>query len=153
MVVVPRTERRSTRRAPRGARDRGRLSEFVAELRARVAPVSAAMMLGALVRMLSALEPNRDWGPLARVYNHLRQTVAPSRNKLSCLVRASDLFELGLRLMDTCEDGPDRPAYVATRYRDGLLVSLLIACPIRIENPGEPGDRPAPGVGRLRLLA
>ena len=39
-----------------------RLSEFVNELRDRVAPVSAAMMLGALVRMLSALEPERDWG-------------------------------------------------------------------------------------------
>jgi integrase/recombinase XerD len=113
-----------------------RLSEFVAELRARVAPMSAAMMLGALVRMLSVLEPGRDWGTLARVYNHLRQTAAPSRDKLSCLVRASDLFELGLRLMDTCEDGPDRPAYVATRYRDGLLVALLIACPIRIKNLG-----------------
>jgi hypothetical protein len=60
-----------------------RLSDFVAELRARVAPVSAAMMLGALVRMLSALEPERDWGPLARVYNHPRQTAAPSRDKLS----------------------------------------------------------------------
>ena len=55
------------------------------------------MMLGALVRMLSLLEPGRDWGPLARVYNHLRQTAAPSRDKLSRLVRASDLFALGLR--------------------------------------------------------
>jgi integrase/recombinase XerD len=111
-----------------------RLSDFLTELRARVAPVSAAMMLGALVRMLSALEPDRDWGPLARVYNHLRQTAAPSRDKLSRLVRASDLFELGLRLMDTCEDGPDRPVYVATRYRDGLIIALLIACPMRIKN-------------------
>jgi len=110
-----------------------RLSEFVNELRDRVAPVSAAMMLGALVRMLSALEPERDWGPLARVYNHLRQTAAPSRDKLSRRVRASDLFELGLRLMDTCEDA-DRPAYVPIRYRDGLIIALLIACPMRIKN-------------------
>jgi integrase/recombinase XerD len=111
-----------------------RLSEFVTELRARVAPMSAAMMVGALVRMLSALEPNRDWGPLARVYNHLRQTAAPSRDKLSRLVRASDLFTLGLRLMDTCEDGPDPPTYVATRYRDGLIIGLPIACPMRLKN-------------------
>jgi hypothetical protein len=78
----------------------------VTELRARIAPASAAMMLGVLVRMLSALKPERDWSQLARVYNHLRQTAAPSRDKLSYLVRASDLFELGLRLMDTCERGP-----------------------------------------------
>jgi integrase/recombinase XerD len=106
----------------------------VAELRARVAPVRAAMMLGALVRMLSALEPGRDWGSLARVYNHLRQTAAPSRDKLSRLVRASDLFELGISLMNTCESGADRPVYVGIRYRDGLIIALLIACPMRIKN-------------------
>jgi integrase/recombinase XerD len=93
------------------------------------------MMLGALARMLAVMEPERDWGPLARVYNHLRQTAAPSRDKLSRLVRASDLFELGL---ETCEDGPDRPAYVATRYRDGLIIALLIACPMRIKNLANP---------------
>jgi integrase/recombinase XerD len=91
-------------------------------------------MLGALVHMLSVLEPARDWGQLARVYNHLRQTAAPSRDKLSRLVPATDLLELGLRLMDTCESGSDRPAYVAIRYRDGLMIALLIACPIRIKN-------------------
>ena len=68
-------------------------------------------MLGGLLRMLSVLEPERDWGPLARVYNHLRQTAAPSRDKLSHLVPAVDLFELGLWLMDTCEEA-DRPQSV-----------------------------------------
>jgi integrase/recombinase XerD len=98
-----------------------------------VAPVSAAMMLGALARILSALESNRDWGPLARVYNHLKQTAAPSRDKLSRLVRASDLFTLGLRLMDTCERGQNE-TYKATRYRDGLIIALLICCPMRLKN-------------------
>jgi len=65
------------------------------------------MMLGALARMLSVMEPNRNWKPLARVYNHLRRTAAPSRDKLARLIAASDLFTLGLRLMDTCEEGPD----------------------------------------------
>jgi integrase len=110
-----------------------RLSEFLAELRARVAPWSTAMMLGALVHMLSVLEPEHDWAPLARVYNQLKQTAAPSRNKLERLVRAADLFELGLRLMDTCEEA-DRPQYMPIRYRDGLIIALLIACPLRIKN-------------------
>jgi integrase len=121
-------------RTPGERATEARLSEFVTKLRARVAPVSAATMLGALVRMLSVLEPECDWGPLARVYNHLRQTAAPSRDKISRLVRASDLFDLGLRLMETCESEADRPQYVPTRYRDGLLIALLIACPIRIKN-------------------
>jgi integrase/recombinase XerD len=111
-----------------------RLRGFVAGLQGRVAPVSVAMMVGALLRMLAVLEPQRDWATLARVYGHLKQTATPSRNKLGRMVAAADLFELGLRLMDTCEDGPDRPAYVATRHRDGLLVATLIACPMRLAN-------------------
>jgi hypothetical protein len=73
------------------------------------------MMLGALVRMLSVIEPEEDWAPLACLYNQLKQTAAPSRNKLERLVRASDLFELGLQLMDTCVEGADRPQYVRIR--------------------------------------
>ena len=71
---------------------------------------------------------------LARVFNHLRQTAVPFAGQVSRLVRASDLFELGLRLMDTCQSGPDRPQYVPIRYRDGLIIALLIACPMRIKN-------------------
>ena len=36
--------------------------------------------------------------------------------------------------MDTCEEGTDRPQYVPILYRDGLLIALLIACPMRIKN-------------------
>src|SRR5690606_42052534 len=43
--------------------------------------------------------------------------------------RSSDL-----QLMDTCEAGADRPAYAALRYRDGLLIAFLIACPMRLKN-------------------
>jgi integrase/recombinase XerD len=50
------------------------------------------------------------------------------------MVPATDLLELGLRLMDTCEESADRPQYVPVRYRDGLIIALLIACPIRIKN-------------------
>jgi integrase/recombinase XerD len=37
-----------------------RLSAFVAGLRDRIAPASAGMMIGALLRMLTALEPKQD---------------------------------------------------------------------------------------------
>jgi integrase/recombinase XerD len=110
-----------------------RLAEFVAELQKRVAPVSVAMMTGALLGILAALEPERDWTTLSRVYNRLKQTAPPSRKKLAYMVPAADLFELGLRLMDTCDDGHNK-VYRATRYRDGLIIALLIACPMRIKN-------------------
>jgi hypothetical protein len=108
------------------------------------------MMLGALLRMLSVIEPEQDWAPLARVYNHLKQTAAPSRNKLGRLVRASDLFGLGLQLMDTCKEA-DRPQYVAIRYRDGLIIALPDRLPDADQEPGEPDHRSAPGFRRLRV--
>ena len=85
------------------------------------------MMVGALLRMLAVLAPERDWTMLARVYRHLKQTAAPSRDKISRLVAAGDLLELGIRLMQTCEDGPRHRTHVATQYRDGLIIALLIA--------------------------
>jgi integrase/recombinase XerD len=36
--------------------------------------------------------------------------------------------------MDPCAEGAIQPAYVSTRYRDGLIIALLIACPMRIKN-------------------
>jgi integrase/recombinase XerD len=120
--------------APGERATEARLRDFLVDLRARVAPVSAAMMTGALLRILSALDPGRDWSALARAYTHLRRIAAPSRDKLSRMVSASDLFELGLRLMDTCRERAPQPAYVATRYRDGLLIALLIAAPMRLRN-------------------
>ena len=130
-----------------------RVCGFVTELHERVAPASVAMMVGALLRMFAVLAPEGDWSMLARVYRHLKQTAAPSRDKIARLVAAGDLFELGMRLMQTCEDGPGRRAYVATRYRDGLIIALLICCPIRLKNLTEPGDRPAPGLRRRGLWA
>jgi hypothetical protein len=35
--------------------------------------------------------------------------------------------------MDTCERGATR-VYRATHYRDGLIIALLISCPMRLKN-------------------
>jgi len=50
------------------------------------------------------------------------------------MVPASELLDLGIGLMDTCERGATR-VYRATRYRDGLIIALLISCPMRLKNP------------------
>jgi integrase/recombinase XerD len=111
-----------------------RLRDFVAELRARVAPASVLMMVGGLLRMLVVLVPERDWSMLARVYSHFRRTVVPSRDKRAHMVAATDLLALGISLMEAWEAGPPQRINKASRYRDGLLIALLIACPLRIRN-------------------
>ena len=120
--------------APAERATEARLRVFVAELQGRVAPASVSQMVGGLLRMFAVVAPEGDWTMLARVYSHLKQTAAPSRDKISRLVAAGDLLELGIRLMETCEDGPRHRTHVATQYRDGLMIALLICAPIRLKN-------------------
>jgi hypothetical protein len=49
------------------------------------------------------------------------------------MVPASELLDLGIGLMDACERGATR-VYRATHYRDGLIIALLISCPMRLKN-------------------
>ena len=91
-----------------------------------------ALPAGALLRMLRVLEPQRDWTVLARVYRHLKRTAKPSRDKLSKMVPATDLLALGIRLMDTWADVRSQQVYKATQFRDGLIISILICCPMRL---------------------
>jgi integrase len=119
-------------RTPGGERaTEPRLRAFVTELQAQVAPFSASMMVGALLRMLTVLEPERDWTFPSQAYRHLKRTAKPSRDKLSKMVPATDLLALGLRLMDTWRDA--RPQRV-TQFRDGLIIAVLICCPMRLRN-------------------
>jgi hypothetical protein len=83
--------------------------------------------------MLMVLEPDPDWSDLARIYNGLKQTAAPVRDELACMLPASELLEVGIGLTDTCDHGQNA-SYKATRYRDGLLTALLISCPMRLKN-------------------
>ena len=89
---------------------------FITELKSRVAPSSAAMMTGALLRMLQVIEPNRAWDKLRQAYNHLKFAATPVRDKLSRMVPAADLLALGIRLMDTCDKVRVTRVQRATRY-------------------------------------
>jgi hypothetical protein len=107
---------------------------YVDDIGVRLAPVSVAMMIGSLVRMMVALEPTFDWVWLRAVYQHLKTTARPSRDKRQAVVPAKDLYDLGLHLM---QDAAARSAcsYLgATQFRDGLIIALLAALPVRMAN-------------------
>jgi integrase/recombinase XerD len=101
---------------------------------ARLAPVSVAMMIGSLARMMVALEPTFDWAWLRAVYQHLKTTAPPSRDKRNAVVPAKDLYDLGLRLMQDAEARTTRSYLGATQFRDGLMIALLAALPVRMAN-------------------
>jgi hypothetical protein len=110
-----------------------RLRAFIVELQERVAPASAGMFVGALLRMLTVLEPDRDWSLLAQAYRHLKRAAVPTRDKLARMVSAPALLDLGIELMETWDQPPQRLNRIS-RFRNGLLIALLICCPIRLKN-------------------
>lgn len=111
-----------------------RIDAFLAQLRERVSPHSAAMMAGGLKRMLDVLEPEADWSRLGSRYAFLKRIAKPSRSKLAHEVPPDALYDLGLRLMETSDALARHPFHAATQYRDGLMIALLIASLIRMAN-------------------
>ncbi|OAN45464.1 hypothetical protein A6A04_20875 [Paramagnetospirillum marisnigri] len=111
-----------------------RMTAFINQLAARISQVSVTMMTGALGRILAVLSPDIDWAWMRRLYQDLKGWAEPSRDKRVAMVPAKDLFDLGLHLMDTAEDGDPAPYFAAPLYRDGLLIALLITRPVRMRN-------------------
>jgi len=110
-----------------------RIARFVTELVDRVAPVSVAMMVGALHRMLAVLSPETDWTWLGHLVQDLKGWAKPSRDKRLAVVPAKDLFDLGIELMVMAEQ-LSSIIFAATQYRDGLMIAMLAARPLRIRN-------------------
>lgn len=112
-----------------------RIDEFIAGLQDRVAPWSVAMMAGALKRVLDVIAPEADWSWLGLVCTDLKQIAKPTRNRFEHMVTPRQLFDLGLSMMDeAAQDDRRHPMRVAIRARDGLMIAMLICCPLRIAN-------------------
>lgn len=98
--------------------------------------VSVGMQIGGLSSIAQAFEPDADWSWLRRKYWRQKKRAKPSRNKRARVVPAPDLYTLGIDLMLTALDGTRRvqPFFAASQYRDGLIIALMAARPLRIRN-------------------
>lgn len=121
--------------APEVRATRPRVEAFVRQLQARVAPWSAAMMVQGLQAMLKVMAPDHDWRWLASVVSNLKRVATPQRDKRPHMVEPRQLYDLGLDLMMAARvRAADGDYHAATMGRDGLLIALLICCPVRIAN-------------------
>jgi len=112
-----------------------RLAAFIDQLQGRVSPCSVGMMTGALLSMLGVLSPNTDWSWLRRAHARLKVDAKPTRDKRARMVFPEQLFDLGLRLMVEADDERRRGhGHAGAKGRDGLMIALLICCPVRIAN-------------------
>jgi integrase/recombinase XerD len=79
------------------------------------------------------MDPQADWGWIRRLAGRVRARHVPVRDKRARLVGAEALFALGLALMGGAARRTT-PRQRATQFRDGLVVALLAARPLRRRN-------------------
>ena len=112
-----------------------RVIDYGEQLMKQCAPVTVHGYVLNLERALSVMAPDEDWRWLASLAARLQARARPSRDKRRKVVPAEDLTDLGHRLMDNAFDLEGlSPARRAVRFRDGLMISLLIARPLRLRS-------------------
>ena len=110
-----------------------RVRMFVIQLQERVASWSVAMTVESLARMLAVMAPDQDWTWLQKIVSSLKMIAKSERDKRGHMVDARQLLALGVDLMDQALEMGAR-CHAATCMRDGLLIAVVVSCPVRIAN-------------------
>ena len=110
------------------------ISAYVDRLDGWVSSVTVAQSVWKVLRVAETIAPAPDWTWLRDIAKRLDVRAVPA-NKRWRIVEADRLFDLGLDLMEEA-DGPAQASAFARAliYRDGLMIALLAACPIRRGN-------------------
>lgn len=112
-----------------------RLKAYIARHQGRILDTTVGLYLHNLRRALKLIAPEEDWSRIARLRERYLATHHSKRDKRSRIVDARALYRLGLDLMARAQS--DTKACLERRlilYRDGLMVALLTACPVRRGN-------------------
>lgn len=100
-----------------------------------LADYSVAGLLMSIAQVLRFMEPGVDFAWIAQAARRVHKDAKHRKNPAEGLVSAGDLFQLGIDLMDEAEGGRFRSqADRALLFRDGLLIALLAARPLRSKN-------------------
>lgn len=110
------------------------IAQYLAELRNQVAPWTVWGYLASLLAVANAFAPEGDWSWLTRLIGRLEAEMQPSKNKHLRLRPAHEIFDWAITFMDNLLANP--PArHGLPRFRDGLMIALLITCPtLRLKN-------------------
>jgi integrase/recombinase XerD len=110
-----------------------RVGDYVTALEAVNATQRLLNRLQELRAAALVMGPHRDWSWIDGIVSRIRARHRPARAKGPRLIATAELFNLGCALMA----GTDRETTAkrkAIRYRDGLMIALLAARPLRLRN-------------------
>ncbi len=111
-----------------------RVKDYARALLDRVAPRTAASALIGLKCVLQRMRPGAEWRWLKDMTNRLDSWAEPSRPRRSSDLEAGAMFARVLTELDACAVGPLATRHEQIRFRDTLIVGLLLACPVRLKN-------------------
>jgi integrase/recombinase XerD len=112
------------------------VARYVGDLQALGnAPYTVLGRVRDLHNALRAMVPGDDWAWVLRIARRLRWTVESVRDKRARIAPTDELFAYGIELMIEA-DGPSGGTVFARamRYRDGLMIAMLAARPVRRAN-------------------
>ena len=106
---------------------------FIAEGKERLRLRSISNQVLTLAVIARGFEPIGDWAWLYHAARSLYEQSNPHQLKPPIPIAAADLFEWSLSLLNRLEDSPvSDPVVHAMRFRQALMVGLLIARPVRV---------------------
>ena len=113
-----------------------RIDAYIKSLEGAVASSTIFTYILDLLRFAKSVAPDKDWAWLTDIKNRLWARAKPARDKASKIRSSEDLFRLGIDLMESADGVRCRynPQASTTQFRDGLIISLLAARPIRLKN-------------------
>jgi integrase/recombinase XerD len=110
------------------------IDAFLCELRDRVGSVTRVIYVSRIQTITRILAPGDDLSWLKEIEGDLRYEARP-RPKYHRIVSAERLLKLGLDLIRRGETSKQLTLLARARLvRDGLMISLLALCPIRLRN-------------------
>lgn len=112
--------------------DPKRVEDYVEYLRQNCRETTIVHCLARLFYTIRLICPDRDWQWLYRISRRIAAKAVPIKHRQ---VLSSDLYALGLRLMDRAMIKASALGRLtkscAVAYRDGLLIATLVEAPIR----------------------
>ncbi len=113
-----------------------RIKTYIQDMQDNSAPLTRFVYVLDLLRFVQVAAPGMNWEWLKRIKNRLWARAIPARDKAPLIRNSRDLFELGLNLINEASGITSRynPLQAEVQSRDGLLIALLAARPIRLKN-------------------
>jgi hypothetical protein len=110
------------------------LGEFVRHLQDEgLAPVTILLTLRGMLGIIQTVDAQGNVEALTRLVRHWEKIAEVKRDKTCVLAGASEIYEAGLSCMRS-NTGERFDRREALRYMDGLLMCMLISCPVRLKN-------------------